>query len=258
MITLLTDFGLQDPYVGVMKGVMLSICPAARMVDLSHLIPAQDIDAAGLALARAYRWFAPGTVHLAVVDPGVGSQRRAIAVESAGHRFVAPDNGLLTRVLARTGAYRAHQLQAEQYRLPEPSQTFHGRDIFAPAAAWLAGGLELSALGPELDQLVLRPDPAPEPGPEGWTLTIIGRDHFGNLVTNLDRDLLGTNLEVRVGGRQIPLCTSYTQVEIGQPLAIWGSDQSLELSVNQGDAGAVLGLKVGDPIAVVPVAGSSA
>lgn len=256
-ITLLTDFGLQDPYVGVMKGVILSICPAARLVDLTHRIAPQDVGAAGLALARAFGWFAAGTIHLAVVDPGVGSSRRPVAVAAGGHLFVAPDNGLLTRALARAGDYTAHQLEARQYRLPETSHTFHGRDIFAPAAAWLASGIELSDLGPRVDQLVLHPDPPPEPIGTGWRVTIIGRDHFGNLITNLRPDLVGADLEVRAGQRSLPLCTSYTQVEVGQPLAIWGSDQALELSVNQGDAGAVLGLGVGDQVVVVVPAGGS-
>ncbi|MGE0490311.1 MAG: S-adenosyl-l-methionine hydroxide adenosyltransferase family protein [Vulcanimicrobiota bacterium] len=256
-ITLLTDFGLQDPYVGVMKGVILGICPGARLVDLTHLIPPQDVDAAGLALARAYAWFAPGTIHLAVVDPGVGSSRRAVAVAAGGHLFVAPDNGLLSRVMTRAGAYEAHQLEARQYRLAETSHTFHGRDIFAPAAAWLANGVKPSELGQTVDQLVLRPDPQPEPTTHGWRVTIIGRDHFGNLITNLSPELAGPDLEVRAGQRSLPLCTSYTQVEIGQPLAIWGSDHALELSVNQGDAGAVLGLGIGDQVVVMATAGGS-
>ncbi|MGH7397764.1 MAG: SAM hydrolase/SAM-dependent halogenase family protein, partial [Candidatus Rokuibacteriota bacterium] len=147
VITLTTDFGLRDPFVGIMKGVLLSICPSARLVDLTHEVPPHDILAGGLALEAATPFFPPGTVHLAVVDPGVGSARRAIAVRAGGYHLVGPDNGLFTFALEGAG-WTAVSVTAPEYRLAEVGRTFHGRDIFAPAAAYLAAGVPLERLGP--------------------------------------------------------------------------------------------------------------
>ncbi|MBI3108110.1 MAG: SAM-dependent chlorinase/fluorinase, partial [Candidatus Rokubacteria bacterium] len=184
IVTLTTDFGLRDPFVGVMKGVILGICPEAHLVDLTHDIDPQDILGAQLALESSVPFFPVGTVHLAVVDPGVGSARRALAVQSAGQCFVGPDNGLLSFAFKTTG-WTAVSLTAEHYRRPHVSQTFHGRDVFAPAAAHLARGVRLEHFGsPVLDPVRLDLPAARE---EGGALVgeVIAEDRFGNLITSL-------------------------------------------------------------------------
>lgn len=258
IVTLLTDFGLQDPYVGIMKGVMLSILPTLRLVDLTHGISPQSIAGGALALEASWRWFPPGTVHLVVVDPGVGSARRGLLVEAGGHFFVGPDNGVLESALAwrsETGAVpQLFRLDAAEYRLPVVSRTFQGRDVFAPAAAHCAGGVKPEAFGsPVLDPLRL-PLQAPEPIPGGWQGIVLGSDVYGNLVTNLTQALLvqAPVWQVRVGGLRIPVVETYSSVASGELLAVVGSTGRLELSVNGGSARSALGLPVGAPVMLEP------
>lgn len=222
-VTLLTDFGTRDPYVGVMKGQILKGCPQARMVDLTHEVPPQNVVSAAFMVAKNYHWFPAGTVHLVVVDPGVGSSRAAAAAQVGDHYFVFPDNGVLQWVLERTPEYRAVALPVPQ----SASSTFHGRDVFAPAAGRLAAGADLDELGPELKELVSLEE-LPEPSEVVWV------DHFGNLITRVGRrgDLKG----VEIDGVEVPLRATYTEVERGQPLALWGSDDQLEISVREGSA----------------------
>src|SRR6188474_2575837 len=186
VIAFLTDFGTRDHYAGTLKGVMLGICPDATLVDIAHDVPAHDVVAGALELAACYRYFPRGTIFLVVVDPGVGSSRRGIAAEAGDYRFVAPDNGVLTAVLRDMPAKRIVELTERRYARPTVSRTFEGRDRFAPAAAWLAKGIQLSALGRTVSTYHQLEIPQPEVGEQlaGMVLLV---DHFGNLVTNIDR-----------------------------------------------------------------------
>ena len=241
LITLTTDFGLRDPLVGIMKGVLLSICPSARLVDLTHEVPPQDILAGGLALEAATPFFPPGTVHLAVVDPGVGSARRAIAVRAGGYYLVGPDNGLFTFALEGAG-WTAVSVTAPEYRLAEVSRTFHGRDVFAPAAAYLAAGVPLERLGPAVSD----PERLHRPGCrlEGGELVgeVLDADRFGNLITSIPAARLtelpgpgGVALEV-AGRRLRGPVGAYAEGGDGEPAVIVGSTGRLEIFVRAGSA----------------------
>jgi S-adenosylmethionine hydrolase len=254
VITLTTDFGQTDAYVGAMKGIMLNICPEAALVDISHGIDPQAVQQAAYVLSAAVPYFAPGTVHLVVVDPGVGSRRRALVVETERALFVAPDNGVLDLVLNQTAARQAICLTEPRYRLPQVSTTFHGRDIFAPAAAHLACGTSPGEMGIPipLSDLVTLPSLEPERQPDGsWLGEIIHIDHFGNLVTNFrlpDLPSLGT---VNLGECQITgLSRTFADVAPGEMVAYPGSSGHLEIAVREGNAAHQVGLGVGDPIQV--------
>src|SRR5437867_6090473 len=187
VIALLTDFGTRDHYAGTMKGVALGICPDATLVDITHELPAHDVVGGALELAAAYRYFPAGTIFLVVVDPGVGSTRRGIAAEAGEYKFVAPDNGVLTVVLDEHPAKRVVELTERRYARPTVSRTFEGRDRFAPAAAWLAKGIELSALGRPAGSVHRIELPRPQVD-EGRVIGEVLRvDRFGNLITNIDR-----------------------------------------------------------------------
>lgn len=234
LIALLTDFGSRDVYVGVMKGVMLGIEPRLVLVDLSHEVPPQDVTAAMLALEAAWPYLPVGTVFLCVVDPGVGTSRRPVVVRAAGRTFVGPDNGLFS-VLPDP---EARELTAP-WGLAHRSHTFHGRDVFAPAAARLATGAPFEDVGPIIE-LVRRPLPAPD-GDRGEVIAI---DHFGNCVTNLP----GREAGVLVcAGRVACVRRAYGNVETGGLLALTGSTGRLELAVRDGSATA-LGIRVGDRV----------
>jgi len=241
LITLTTDFGLRDPFVGIMKGVVLSICPSARLVDLTHEIPPQDVLAGGLAVEAAAPFFPAGTVHLAVVDPGVGTARRAIAVRAGGSYLVGPDNGLFTFALEGDG-WTAVSLTAPEYRLAEVSRTFHGRDVFAPAAAYLASGVPLERLGPTVSD----PERLRRPGCrlEGGELVgeVLDADRFGNLLTSIPfarlAEIPGSGaLVVEVVGRRLrgPV-GAYAEGGEGEPAVIVGSTGRLEIFVRAGSA----------------------
>jgi len=241
LITLTTDFGLRDPFVGIMKGVLLSICPSARLVDLTHDVPPQDVLAGGLALEAATPFFPAGTVHLAVVDPGVGTARRPIAVRVGGYYLVGPDNGLFTFALERDG-WAAVALAAPEYRLAEVSRTFHGRDIFAPAAAYLASGVPLERLGPAVSE----PERLRWPGCrlEGDELVgeVLDADRFGNLLTSIPAARLAEipgpgAVALEVAGRRLrgPL-GAYAEGGDGEPAVIVGSTGRLEIFVKAGSA----------------------
>ena len=241
LITLTTDFGLRDPFVGIMKGVILSICPSARLVDLTHEVPPQDVLAGGLALEASAPFFPAGTVHLAVVDPGVGTGRRGIAVRVGGSFLVGPDNGLFTWALEGSG-WTAVSLTAPEYRLPEVSRTFHGRDVFAPAAAYLASGVPLERLGP----VVADPQRLRRPGCrlEGAELIgeVLDADRFGNLLTSIPAARLDEvpgvgGVVVEVGGRRVPgPVDAYDEGADGEPAFIVGSTGRLEIFVKAGSA----------------------
>lgn len=245
VITLLTDFGTADGYVGEMKGVIAAAAPGVALLDIAHDIPAHDIDGGRLALARYWRRFPSGSVHVVVVDPGVGSERSALAVASEGRFLVGPDNGVLTPALLCAGV--------QCVALPVPGSaapTFHGRDVFAPAAAALARGEGLEALGPPAESPVLRRTPEPqrrEDGAvEGQVITI---DRFGNAVTNL---LASGGEWIDVDGRRVPLVRTYADVPPGAPLALVGSAGLVEVAVREGRAAELLRLGRGDPVILYP------
>jgi S-adenosyl-L-methionine hydrolase (adenosine-forming) len=250
VITLTTDFGTRDWFVGTMKGVILSIQPGAKVVDLTHAVRAGDIRGGAFSLAAAWRFFPKGTVHVAVVDPGVGSARRAIAVQTAEHWFVGPDNGVLSWALAKQNVRAIHALENKAYFLRPVSQTFHGRDIFAPAAAHLSRGVPIRKLGPALKDFVRLDWPEPRKLRSGFEGEVVYIDRFGNAITNLQAGMLrGAKwviCEVR-GKRQrrCPLGAFYEAVPPGSAVAVAGSSGFLEIAVNGGSAEKALGLKVG-------------
>lgn len=257
VVTLTTDFGLKDPFVGVMKGRLVASFPAVRIIDLTHEIPAHWPAEAGFWLARSFRYFPRGTVHVAVVDPGVGSAREIAAVENDGHLFLAPDNGLLAPVLdAGTQVQARHVAPDALARLGihGPSATFHGRDIFAPLAAALAEGrLTPADLGPEVNDLV--PGWIDEPVVAAGQVsgTVVTIDHFGNLITNIERQHLQglAHPVVRVGGREFTLRRTYSDVRPGDYLALVNSFEVLEIACAERSAADGLGLARGAPVVVL-------
>lgn len=235
VITLLTDFGTADGYVAEMKGVLLCGAPLAQLVDASHEVPPQDVELARLTLARYWRRFPAGTVHLVVVDPGVGTARRAIAVRSDRWLLVGPDNGVLSPALLLPGAE-----VVELAVPPGASATFHGRDVFAPAAARLASGEPLELLGARVGDCVLRRTPEPARRADGGVQgEVIAVDRFGNLVTNLVTARAGT---VEVAGRRLPLRRSYADAGEDGLVALIGSSGLIEIALRDGDASRRLGL----------------
>jgi len=246
VVSLLTDFGLSDAYVGAMHGVLLAREPRLRVVDLSHGIAPQDVAQAGWTLAKNFEYFPAGTVHVAVVDPGVGSARRILAASWRGHAFLAPDNGLLGWVLGPEAEVR--ELDVQRWSLPEVSKTFHGRDVFAPAAAALAGGVDLSDLGARIEDWQ-RPELPRTRTLEGGDLEteVLFADRFGNRITTLLRDELepGFTWRVEAAGRELPLISTYAEVAPGEIAGLFGSSECLELSVRDGSAERQLGLGVG-------------
>jgi S-adenosyl-L-methionine hydrolase (adenosine-forming) len=258
IITLTTDFGLEDAYVAVMKAVILGIAPGTRLVDISHHVHAQDVNGASYLLYSACRYFPSNTIHLAVVDPGVGTARRAIAVVSAHGFFVGPDNGIFAPALAHQGGLdvstgsvlhgRAVELANDKYRLGPVSRTFHGRDIFAPAAAHLAAGIALSELGPTVDQLEVGGYGLPVRTLDTVSGRIVHIDHFGNAISNIPAKLVADGSIFGISGRTIRgLAHSYQDAHM---VAIVGSNDTVEIAVRDGSAADVLGLHVGDVLTV--------
>jgi S-adenosyl-L-methionine hydrolase (adenosine-forming) len=241
IVTLLTDFGTADGYVAEMKGVILSSAPDANVVDVSHDIAPQDVDAGRLVVARYWRRFPTGTVHVAVVDPGVGSSRAAIAVASDGRFLVGPDNGLLSPALLLPGA-RVVELPVPSHASP----TFHGRDVFAPAAAMLLAGVPIDTLGAPHDSPEIRRLPEARRLPDGSIGgEVVTIDRFGNAITNL---LVRGRAEVVVNGATLPVRRTYADVEPGAAIALTGSNGLVEIAVRDGSAAERLGLRRGAPV----------
>jgi len=238
VIALLTDFGTHDHYAGTMKGVVLGLCPDATLVDISHDVAPHDVLGAALELAACYRYFPAGTIFLVVVDPGVGSLRHGLAVEAGDYRFVAPDNGVLTAVLAEVKPRVVVELTERQYARPTVSRTFEGRDRFAPAAGWLARGVRLAALGRPLADYQRIEIPSPQVAPEAIQGMVLRVDRFGNLITNIDRrsfDRLAQEgeFEIRTGETAIGrLVSTYADIPEGEVAALFGSSEHLELAAN--------------------------
>ena len=259
VITLTTDFGQTDGYVGAMKGAILGICPQVMLVDVSHEIRPQAVRQAAYILGKTMPYFPPNAVHLVVVDPGVGSARRPIAVQTARCIYVAPDNGVLSWVLAQDPAHLAVHLTEAGYRLPRVSATFHGRDIFAPAAAHLACGTDPREMGEVIPStgLVSLPALQPELQADGsWQGEILNVDHFGNLVTSFQLPAAGaqsvaldSEFWIMVGKEQIgDLSRTFADVKAGKLAAYVGSDGYLEIAVRNGNASARLNMDAGDPV----------
>jgi hypothetical protein len=255
IITLLTDFGTDDPFVGTMKGVILAIAPAVRIVDLTHAVAPQDVRTGALLLRSAVPYFPAATIHVAVVDPGVGSARRAIVVETADGLLIGPDNGLLSLASTALGRRSVRSLDNPAFFRQPVSRTFHGRDIFAPAAAHLASGARLDEVGAPLDGMVEISLPLPRQTPAGLVGEVLYADRFGNLVTNIDADALGSfpaqDLSVSIGQMRIDsLADSYAAVAEGALLAILNSAGLLEVAVRNGNAACALAVAAGTPVTV--------
>lgn len=247
IIVLLTDFGTHDSFVGVVKGVICQRCPGAQIIDLTHAIAPQDVVQAGYVLADSWKFFPPGTVHVAVVDPGVGSDRRIIAARLGGQIILAPDNGLLTAILTEHQPDEIRHVNNGAIFLKSISRTFHGRDIFAPCAGALAAGMPLADVGPTIDDPLLLNLPQPIEGADGGIDgQVILVDRFGNLLTNVPGPMLPLRPIIDVSDRRISgLVRHYSEAPAGELLAIIGSHGRLEISVNQGSAASVLGLGCG-------------
>jgi hypothetical protein len=258
VITLLTDFGLKDGYPAVMKGVIWKIVPNVHIADLSHEISPQNIFEAAILLNRSYRYFPEETIHVAVVDPGVGSIRRAIAAYIGSSYFIAPDNGLLTLIIEYAEIsnlpIKFINLDRPEYWLSPVSNTFHGRDVFAPVAAHLAAGTDFMSLGSLIDDPVRLQIPAPQPTEKGWIGQVIYIDHFGNLSTNLSSDLIPLHSNVTVKILEQPIngiSASYAAESPGRLIAVRDSSNSIAISIVNGNAAKFLSAHVNDLVELI-------
>ena len=255
IVTLMTDFGLKDPYVAEMKGVILGICPSAEIVDVSHEIEKFNTRMGAYVLASASPYFPKGTINVAVVDPRVGTERRGLCIETARGYFIGPDNGVLVLAARAQGIKYVRVIKNARFLLPNVSHTFHGRDVFAPVAAHLAKGVNPSDVGPETRKMVVPEFAKVVKDKKRVTGEILHVDGFGNVVTNIaEKDIeggvsRGSSLKVDGVQGRLRLCKTYGEVEVGEPLALIGRHGFLEISVNQDDASKIFGLKIGDKIA---------
>ncbi|MFO7560532.1 MAG: SAM-dependent chlorinase/fluorinase [Desulfobacterales bacterium] len=262
VITLTTDFGISDPYVGMMKGIILTVNPAARVIDLSHSIEPQNLVQAGWVIKTAFTAFPAGTVHVIVVDPGVGTDRRIIAVEAGNYIFLAPDNGVLTFVMEEIEAGRVYHIDNRDYFLKKISRTFHGRDIFAPVSAHISTGIDIGKMGTKIhaNDLVTLDRSRPHIADNGrLTGSIMNIDRFGNLTTDISKELLKKSfpeispdrLFIQIKANEIKgLSESYQNVEKNFPLAIIGSSGFLEIALNCGSAASFYQASAGDIVTV--------
>jgi len=259
IITLTTDFGLQDPYVGQMKGSILKRNITARIIDITHALDPHDILAAAVTIRSSYRYFPTGTIHLVVVDPGVGSQRAILAASGEGHLFIAPDNGLLTLLAMDKRLDTVHRVENSSLFPAEISGTFHGRDIMAPVAAALAGGLPLDKVGPITDfsDCVHLDIPEPRQTETGIQGQVLHADRFGNLRTTITTGYLSSFQpsdfrEIRIGDHAIDsISSTYADRNQGELVALIDSSGYLEIAVNKGSAAALTGCRPGDPVEVI-------
>ncbi|HLG95767.1 MAG TPA: SAM-dependent chlorinase/fluorinase [Bryobacteraceae bacterium] len=253
VITLTTDFGTCDHFAGTMKGVILSIQPAAEIVDMTHEVCPFEIPDGAFTIAQAYRFFPKRTIHVVVVDPGVGSTRRPILAEMAGHYFIAPDNGVLSMIFSREAAKVRH-ITNDRYFLKPLSRTFHGRDVFAAVAAHLAAGVPPARFGPRIDDYIrLTLDQPARNGKSSWTGSVLKVDRFGNIITNLHIEefpqVKTRPFELRVSSQPIKrLALTFTDCEPGELFALVGSSGYIEVATNQGSAVQALGCSAGSPV----------
>lgn len=254
LVTLTTDFGERDPYVAAMKGVIHTICPETEIVDLSHEIAPGSVLEGALFLAGALPYFPPDTIHVAVVDPGVGTKRHPMAVRLAGRTVVGPDNGLITLASRILPVEEARGITNPRFMLEAVSHTFHGRDIFAPTAGRLAAGAPFRDIGPPLSEIQFLKIPQARKTQQGITGQIIHVDRFGNLITNIGRELLEGRRDIRLKAGRIEirgLSRTYADALPEEPLALIGGTDLVEIAVNQGSARTTLGLDVGDTIETI-------
>ena len=248
-ITILTDFGTRDGYVAAMKGVLAGLAPGAGLDDVGHDLAQGDIHGAMWALGRYWNRYPEGSVHLVVVDPGVGTRRLPMALEADGRFIVAPDNGVVSRVLEMAESWQAVEIAPKDEPVgEEPSATFHGRDVFAPAAGLLASGVPLVSLGPPLQAPVEFRSPHPRRERDEAVGEVVSVDRFGNLITNLPGDWVGEHSFVEVKGRTLPFVTAYGHGEPGHALALINSDRLVEVAVRDGSAAEVLDAGEGTPV----------
>lgn len=266
LITLLTDFGSRDAYAAIMKGVILGIAPRANVVDLCHEITPYQIPEAGFTLGQSFRYFPKGAIHVVVIDPGVGSDRRALAVEALGQRFIGPDNGVFSMLFREAAsaapgkkrAYKVREIANPKFRLPSPSNTFDGRDVFAPAAAHLAAGAKFSALGPSIDDALRQDWDLPiRTGKRFWQGAVFKADRFGNLITNFrarDFPLVPGSFELQAGLERIQVVrTHFAAAAPGELFLLEGSSGYWEISLNLASAAKLLGLSGGSPLELTVV-----
>lgn len=256
MITLTSDFGLKDPYVAEMKGVILTINPSVAIIDITHDVEKFNVRAAAFMLASAAPFFPDGTVHLAVVDPEVGTQRRAIMMQTRKGFFVGPDNGVLALAVQNQGIEHVYQLANPQFMLPQVSSTFHGRDIFAPAAAHLSKGVSPKEFGPEIQDPVLPQFSKVEKKDSSVFGEVLHIDSFGNVITNIAKKEMSenrikkVNVESPHGSVKVPFGRIYAQVKPQEPIALIGSHGFIEIGLNQGNAAEKFHVKAGDRIKI--------
>lgn len=254
IITLTTDFGTTDPYAGIMKGVILGINSNVDVVDLTHNLPAHSIEAAAFSLFSSVPWFPEGTIHLAVVDPGVGSDRPMIVVKTEKYFIVAPDNGIASYCIERESSSEIRKIENRRYMAPEISCTFHGRDVMAPAAAYLSKGIAFESIGPVVKKIITLPSYKPLIDADAIKGRIIRVDHFGNMTTNIsvkDVRSIGEPFLIRAGSVSIDhISPSYASAESGAVLAIEGSSGFIEIAANQSDAASKTGLAAGNRVTV--------
>jgi len=259
VVTLITDFGLRGEYVGAMKGAILKVNPRCQVVDITHRIGPQDVLEASFVLKNTYPFYPPGTVHTVVIDPGVGTRRRPIVLKKDGHLFVGPDNGVFTLILSAGGPTEGYELARGEFFLSPLSDTFHGRDIFAPVAGHLSLGMDPKVFGPRLRDFVRIEWPRPKVKGKKLLGRVLWDDAFGNLITNISREEYGRFIGDRPlqitgkGWRIDRVHRTYGEGQPGKPLALFGSAGLLEISVNRGCAKMALGLKRGDPLTITPV-----
>lgn len=263
IIALTTDFGLADHYVGTMKAVLLGRCPEAHLVDITHDIPSFSIESGAYALDQAAPFFPSGTVHLVVIDPGVGTRRKPLCIEALDQIFVAPDNGVLTLITLRDSSFRARELTNRDLWLPAPSSTFHGRDIFSPVAAALASGSATPAdVGPLVSQIAMLDGlQVSRAGSGAWQGKVLSIDRFGNIITNFKirefSRISTTRFAIKAKEHSVELfCSTFSEAPRGVCFAFFGSSGFIELGVNQQCAAALLGLAPGDPLQLISPAAS--
>jgi len=253
VIALLTDFGTDDPFVGVMKAVIWGRCPGASIVDLTHAVMPQNVAEGAFWLERSFRWFAKGSIFVAVVDPGVGTERRALAIEAHDRVFVGPDNGLLAAAVSSDPRRRVHEIDIVKMGLPAPSRTFHGRDVFAPVAAELASRrVRPSDVGPDQRDFAASPVPPLDVGLAEVSGTVLAVDRFGNLITNVTVESIAAfeRPQVRIAEHEFPIRETYADVAPGDCLALVNAFGTVEIARREGSAASFLDLGRGASVVV--------